>query len=184
VQSHASFVAEAGVKTFDPPDLTLTFQQHKDLTRKLFEQFAVYVKTHSLYTIEKLLDHLHANKLVRFIHQAARHTDMAADAKTLYRATLDHIVETLALKPSPTTKERFQTMFTSLLTMLKTHHVSGTISAAPVKSDPSFTKTALRQVSDEHHKRPERLLARGNDGGSGVNARGGGRGKRSKDHWP
>jgi len=55
--------------------------------------------------------------------------------------------------------------------------VSGTISTAPVKSDPSFTETALRQVSDEHHKGPERLLARDNDGGSGGDARGGGRGK-------
>jgi len=34
VQSRVSFVAEAGVKKFDPPDLTLTFQQHRDLTRK------------------------------------------------------------------------------------------------------------------------------------------------------
>jgi len=80
VQSRASFVAEAGVKIFDPPYLTLTFQQHKDLTRKQFEKFAAYVKIHSLDTTEKLLVHLHANKLVRFIHQAARHTDMAADA--------------------------------------------------------------------------------------------------------
>jgi len=143
VQSHASFVAEAGVKIFDPSDLTLTFQQHKDLTLKQFEEFAAYVKTHSLDTTEKLLDHLHANKLVRFIHQAARHTDMAADAKTLYGATLDDIIQNLALKPSPATTERFQPRFTSLLTKLKTHRVLGTISAAPVKSDPSFTKTAL-----------------------------------------
>ena len=102
---------------------------------------------------------------------------MAANAKTLYGATLDEIVENLALKPSPATTERFQPMFTSLLTKLKTHCVSGTISAAPFKSDPSFTKTALREVSDEHHKRPEHLLARGSDGGSGDDARGGGRGK-------
>ena len=34
VQSRASFVAEAGDETFDQPDLTLTLQQHKDLTRK------------------------------------------------------------------------------------------------------------------------------------------------------
>jgi len=59
---------------------------------------------------------------------------MAADAKTLYGATLDDIVENLALKPSAATTERFQPMFTSLLTKLKTHRVSGTISAAPVKS--------------------------------------------------
>jgi len=71
------------VKIFDLPNLTLTFQQHKELTRKQFEEFAAFVKTHSLDMTEKLLDHLHANKLVRFIHQAARHTDMAADAKTL-----------------------------------------------------------------------------------------------------
>ena len=55
--------------------------------------------------------------------------------------------------------------------------MSGTIPAAPVKSDPCFTKTALRQVSDEHHKRPERLLAHDSDSGSGGDARGGGRGK-------
>jgi len=55
--------------------------------------------------------------------------------------------------------------------------VSETISAAPVKSDPSFIKSALRRVSDEHHKRPERLLARGSDGGSGGDARAGGRGR-------
>jgi len=66
VQSRASFVTEAAVKIFDPPDWTLTFQQHTDLTRKQFEEFAAYVKTHSLDTTEKLLDHLHANKLVRF----------------------------------------------------------------------------------------------------------------------
>jgi len=102
---------------------------------------------------------------------------MTTDAKTLYGATLDDIVEKLALKPSPATTERFQPMFTSLLTKLKTPRVSGTIPAAPVKSDPSFTKTTLRQVSDEHHKRPERLLAHGSDNGSGDNARGGGRGK-------
>jgi len=96
-----SFVVEAGVKIFNPLDLILTFQQHKDLTRKQFEEFAAYVKTHSLDTTETLLDHLHANKLVRFIHQAARHTDMTADAKTLYGATSDDIVENLALKPSP-----------------------------------------------------------------------------------
>ena len=87
VQLRVSFVTEAGFKIFDPPDLTLTFQQHKDLRRKQFEKFAAYVKTHSLDTMEKLLDHLHANKLVRFIHQAARYTDMATDAKTLYGAT-------------------------------------------------------------------------------------------------
>ena len=66
VQLRVSFVTEAGVKIFDPSDLTLTLQQHKDLTRKKFEEFAAYVKTHSLDTTEKLLDHLHANKLVRF----------------------------------------------------------------------------------------------------------------------
>jgi len=70
---------------------------------------------------------------------------------------LDDIIENLALKPSPATTERVQTMFTSLLTQLKTHRVSETISTAPVRSDPSFTETALRQVSDEHHKRPERF---------------------------
>ena len=32
-QSHACFVAEAGVKIFDSRDLTLTFQQHNNLTR-------------------------------------------------------------------------------------------------------------------------------------------------------
>ena len=179
MQSCASFVAEAGVKKFVSPDVTLTFQQHKDLIYKQFKEFAAYVKTHGLDRTEKLLDHLHANKLVHFIHQAARHTDMAADVKTLYGATLEDIVENLALKPSPATTERLQSMFTSLLTKLKTHRVSGTIPAAPVKSDPSFTKTALRQVSDEHHKRPERLLARGSDGSSGGDARGGGRGKGS-----
>jgi len=47
----------------------------------------------------------------------------------------------------------------------------------PVKSDTSFTETALRQVSDEHHKHPERLLARGGDGESGGDARIGGRDK-------
>jgi len=177
VQSHASFVAEAGVKIFDPPNLTLTFQHHKYFKCQLFEEFAEHAKTHSLDTTEKLVDHLHAHKLVRFIHRAARHTDVAADAKTLYGATLDNIVENLALKPTPATTERFQPMFTSLLTKLKTHHVSGSISAAPVKSDPSLTKAALRQVSDEHHKRPERLLSRGGDSGSGGNVRAGGRGK-------
>jgi len=101
---------------------------------------------------------------------------MAADVKTLYGA-IDDIVETQALKPSPVTTERFQPMFTSLLTKLKTHRVSGTICAAPIKSGPPFTKTALRQVSDEYHKRPERLIARGSDGRSGGDARGGGRGK-------
>jgi len=173
VQLRASFVAEAGVKMLDPSDLTLTFQQHEDLTRTRFENLQPTVKTHSLGTTEKLLDHLHTNKLVRFIHQAARHTDMAADGKTLCGATLDDIVENLALEPSPAKTESFQPMFTSLLTKLKAHRVSGTISAAPV----SFNKTAFRHVSNEHNKRPERLLARGSDGGSGDDARGGGRGK-------
>ena len=109
MQLRASFVAEAGVKMLDPSDLTLTFQQHEDLTRTRFENLQPTVKTHSLGTTEKLLDHLHTNKLVRFIHQAARYTDMTADAKTLYGATSDDIVENLALKPSPATTERFQT---------------------------------------------------------------------------
>ena len=113
---------------------------------------------------------------------------MAADAKTLYGATLDDIVENLALKPSPATTERFQprAMFTSLLTKLKTYRVSETISAAPVKSCPSFIESALRRVSDEHHKRPERLLARGSDGGSGGDARGGrpGKGRGAKTTGP
>ena len=39
----------------------------KPNTRVQFDEFAAYVKTHSLDTTEKLLDHLHANKLVRFI---------------------------------------------------------------------------------------------------------------------
>jgi len=52
---------------------------------------------------------------------------MTTDAKTLYGATLDDIVEKLALKPSPATTERFQPMFTSLLTKLKTPRVSGTM---------------------------------------------------------
>ena len=40
VQSHASFVAQAVVKFFDPPDLALTFQQHEDFTRVQFEVVA------------------------------------------------------------------------------------------------------------------------------------------------
>jgi len=73
LQSRASFVAEAGVKIFNTLDLMLTFKQHKDLTRKLFEESAAYVKTHSLDTTEKLLNHLHANKLLLSIHQAGKH---------------------------------------------------------------------------------------------------------------
>jgi len=38
----------------------LPFQEHKDNTRVQFDEFAAYVKTHSLDTTEKLLDHLHA----------------------------------------------------------------------------------------------------------------------------
>jgi len=128
--------------------------------------------------MEKFLDHLHANKPVCFIHQVAKHTDMAADAKNLYRPILNDIVENLALKPSPATKERFQPMFTSLLTKLKTYCVSGTISAGPVKSDPSFfnllfaklamVKTGVQSVYYDW---------RASDGGSGGDVRGGGRGK-------
>jgi hypothetical protein len=55
VQSRALFVAEAGVKIFDPPNLALPFQEHKDNTRVQFDEFAAYVKTHSLDTTEKLL---------------------------------------------------------------------------------------------------------------------------------
>ena len=61
VQSRASFVAEAGVKIFDPPNLSLPFQEHKDNTRVQFEEFAAYVKTHSLDTTEKLLVHFTRN---------------------------------------------------------------------------------------------------------------------------
>ena len=70
--------------------------------------------------------HLHANKLVRFIHQAAKHPDMPTDARTIYDTTLDQIVQDFALKPSPATTERFDAIFTSLLTKLKTHGVSAT----------------------------------------------------------
>jgi len=69
VQMRGCFVAEAGVKIFDAPDLKLTFQQHKDLTRKKIEEFATYIKTHSLDTTEKLLNHLHANNFeARALH--------------------------------------------------------------------------------------------------------------------
>jgi len=60
-----------------------------------------HVKTHSFDTTNKFSNHLHANKLMRFIHQAAKHTVMVADAKTLYGATLDEIVENLALEDAP-----------------------------------------------------------------------------------
>ena len=165
VQSRASFVAEAGVKIFDPPNLVSSFQEHKDNTRVQFDEFAAYVKTHSLDTTDKLLDHLHANKLVRFIHQAAKHPDMPTEARTIYGTTLDQIVQDLALKPSPATTERFDAIFTSLLTKLKTHGVSGTLSSAAGKTTHPFAKTALRQVTDEHHKRPERDLSRGEGAG-------------------
>jgi hypothetical protein len=179
VQSRASFVAEAGVKIFDPPNLALPFQEHKDNTRVQFDEFAAYVKTHSLDTTEKLLDHLHANKLVRYIHQAAKHPEMPTDARTIYGTTLDQIVQDLSLKPSPATTERFDAIFTSLLTKLKTHGVSGALSSAAGKTTPPFAKTALRQVSDEHHKRSERDLARG--GGAG---RGGRQGRAAKTTGP
>jgi len=92
----------------------------------------------------------------------------------MYGAKLDNIVLDLSLKPSPAMTERFNAMFMSLLTNLKTHGVSGTISIAAVKSTTSLTKTSLRQVSYEHHKRPERNLARGGgiDGGGGGDVRG------------
>jgi len=93
------------------------------------------------------------------------------------RSNVNDIIENLALMPSPATIERFQPMFTSLLTKLKTHRASGTISAAPVKSIPSFTKTVLRQVSDKHHKHSERMLARDGDSGGGGDARGDGHGR-------
>ena len=102
---------------------------------------------------------------MRFIHQAAKHPDMPTDARTIYGTTLDQIIQDLALKPSPAITERFDAIFTSLLTKLKTHGVSGTLSSASCKTTHPFAKTALRQVSDEHHKRPERDLARG--GGAG-----------------
>jgi len=92
----------------------------------------------------------------------------------MYGATLNEIVEDLALKPSPTTTERFEHMNTSLLTKLKTHRVSGTMSAATVKSAPS---DALCQLSNDHHKRRERFLACGGDDGE---VRGGARGGRQE----
>jgi len=62
---------------------------------------------------------------------------------------------------------------------LKTHGVSGALSSTAGKTTPFFAKTALRQVSDENHKRPERDLARG--GGAG---RGGRQGRAAKTTGP
>ena len=92
---------------------------------------------------------------------------LPTDARTIYGTTLDQIFQDLSLKPSPATNERFDVIFTSLLTKLKTHGVSGALSSAAGKTTPPFAKTALRQVSDEHHKRPERDLARGGGAGWG-----------------
>jgi len=56
--------------------------------------------------------HLHANKLVHYIHQVAKSPDMSADAQTMYGATLDKDVRDLSLKTSPVTTECFDAMFT------------------------------------------------------------------------
>ena len=43
--------------------------------------------------------------------------------------------------------------------------MSGALSSAAGKTTHPFAKTALRQVTDEHHKRPERDLSRGEGAG-------------------
>ena len=61
VQSRTQYLGTAGTKIFDLPDLSLSFQDHLDSTRLLFDDLATYVKTHGLDTTAKLLEHFKAN---------------------------------------------------------------------------------------------------------------------------
>jgi len=66
---------------------------------------------------------------------------------------------------------------------LETHGVSGALSSAAGKTTLPFAKTALCQVSNEHHKRPERDLARSGSDGRGA-GRGGRQGRATKTTGP
>ena len=121
------------------------------------------------------MDHHDANKLMRYISQAAKYPDMPTAARIIQGQMLDLIVRVLSkfqLEPSPGTTARFGAMFATLTTQMVTHDISlaGVIPKAAVKSTPPFTgtkpRTALHQVSNKHGqcKRLERDQARG--GGS------------------
>jgi len=107
------------------------------------------------------LDHLHANKVVRFIHQTVKHPEMPIDA----RAQFTEQLWTRLFKTLPSTPLLLplsdSTQHSRPYIKLKTHGVSGALSSVTGKTTHPCAKTALRQVSDKDHKRPERDLARG-----------------------